>query len=149
MIDRTLFLPNRTEPYLFFAELCSAEPHGSAKVRPVWPNRFGHIGRTCSAIFAERVRSIIHKMLFRIASIWLLTHTVVININSVDMVRHFIIKLDVVTYTCDMSLEAEPVRPRGRTFWGEPKFCRTFGSVRFGFCRTGSGFGRSLPQMYL
>ena len=66
----------------------------------------------------------------------LLTHTVVININSADMVRLFIIKLDAVTYTCDMSLEAEPVRPRGRTFWGEPKFCRTFGSaersVRFG-----------------
>ena len=56
VIDRTLFLPNRTEPNLFFAELCSAEPNGSAKVRPIWPNPFGLIGRTCSAVLAEHVR---------------------------------------------------------------------------------------------
>ena len=46
MIDRTLFLPNRTEPNLFFAE----------PVRPYWPNMFGRICRTCSAVFAESVR---------------------------------------------------------------------------------------------
>ena len=40
------------------------------------------------------------KMLFRIASMRLLTHTVVININSPDIVRLFIIKLDAVAYAC-------------------------------------------------
>ena len=44
-------------------------------------------------------------MLFRIASMRLLTHTVIININSADMVRLFIIKLDAVAYTCPCILE--------------------------------------------
>ena len=55
--------PVSAEPNHFFAELCSAEPNGSAKVRPIWPNLFGRIGRTGSAVFAEHVRPYLPNML--------------------------------------------------------------------------------------
>ena len=57
--------PVSAEPNHFFAELCSAEPNGSAKVRPIWPNLFGHICRTCSAVFAEHVRPYLPKVFGR------------------------------------------------------------------------------------
>ena len=77
----------------------------------------------------------VRRLLFRIASMRLLTHTVITNINSADMFRLFIIKLDAVAYTC---LEAEP-------FGGNPSFAER--PVRFGFYRTCPGFGRSLAQI--
>ena len=57
--------PVSAEPNHFFAELCSAEPNGSAKVRPIWPNLFGRICRICSAVFAEHVRPYLPKVFGR------------------------------------------------------------------------------------
>ena len=62
VIDRTLFLPNRTEPFFCRTMFGRTERFGQGSanmaepVRPYWPNLFGRIGRTSSVVFAEHAR---------------------------------------------------------------------------------------------
>ena len=71
VIDRTLFLPNRTEPFFCRTMFGRTERFGQGSanmaepVRLYWPNLFGHICRTCSAVFAEHVRPYLPKVFGR------------------------------------------------------------------------------------